>query len=168
MKSNNDSEPLNQALTIMKQEVRENILCKKGAIGRVEDHQLEDIMESLKEILSPENFSAVYLLENEDFGHVVYFESLLQKMYEDVKETVDPALIPNLIHIRSTHNSSKVVSFHEADYHELDLCLPDPSLLDVVGQPDDSILEFSDRIQTSQEATAWLENQPDMQHDFRA
>jgi hypothetical protein len=167
MKGNNESELLNRAFTVMKQEVRENIVSTKGAIGRVEDHQLEDIMVSLREILSPEDFSAVCLLENVDFGHMVYFEALLQKMYEDANETVDPVLIRNLIQIRSTHNSSEVFSFHEADY-KLDLCFPDPSLLDVVGQSDDSILEFSDRIQTSQDATAWLDNQPDMKHDFRA
>jgi hypothetical protein len=137
-------------------------------MGRVEGHQLEDIMMSLQEILSPEDFSAVCLLENVDFCHMVYFEALLQKMYKDVNKTVDLVLIPNLIQIRSTHNSSKVFSFNEADYHELDLCFLDPSLLDVVGQSDDSILEFSDRIQTSQEATAWLENQLDMKYDFRA
>jgi hypothetical protein len=167
MKNDNKSEPLNQAFTVMKREVSENILSKKGAMGPVEDHQLEDIMVSLREILSPEDFSPVCMLENVDFCHMVYFEVFLQKTYEDVNKTVDPVLIPNLIQIRSTHNSSKVFSFHEADYHELDLCFLDPSLLDVVGQSDDSILEFSDRIQTSQEATEWLDNQLDMKNDFR-
>jgi hypothetical protein len=104
----------------MKQEVKENILIKKkGAIGWVEDHQLEDITVWLREILSPEDFSAVSLLENVNFGHMVYFEGLLQNMYEDENETVDPVLISNLIQIRNTHNSSKVFSFHEVDYHKI-------------------------------------------------
>jgi hypothetical protein len=104
MKINNGSEPLNRAFTVMKQEVRENISSKEGAMGRVEDHQLEDIVLSLSKILSPEDFSAVCLFENVDLAS----EALLQQMYYVEKETVDPILIPNLIQIRSTHNSSKV------------------------------------------------------------
>jgi hypothetical protein len=53
-------------------------------------------MVSLKEILSAEDFSASCQLEEE-----VYFETLLQKIYEAVNKTVDHVLIPNLIQIRS-------------------------------------------------------------------
>jgi hypothetical protein len=125
----------------------------------MEDQQLEDTMVSLREILPPGDFSAVCQLENVNYAHIVYFEALLQKMHQDANEGVDSVLIPNLIQITSTHNSSEVLSFQEADYHELDLSFPDPSLLDVVGQLESSTLEFSDIIQTSQVTTVWLENE---------
>jgi hypothetical protein len=79
-----------------------------------------------------------------DYGNMVYFEALLEKMHKDANEVVDPVLIPNLFQLRGARNSPKVFSFHEADYHNLDLCFPDPFLLDVVEQSDNPTLEFSE------------------------
>jgi len=75
---------------------------------------------------------------------------------------VDPALIPNLIRIRNTHNPSKESCFQDIDHHKSYLCIPDPSFLDVARQTEDFTLEFCDRFQTAQEAIASLQDESDL------
>jgi hypothetical protein len=62
-----------------------------------------------------------------------------------------------LIKIRSDHDPSEKLSLHEADQHELEIRLPE-----VAMQTEDSVLEFSDRIRTAQEAVALLDDWLDL------
>jgi hypothetical protein len=49
---------------------------------RVVENQGEDIMESLREILSPTDFSKICHFKDPCALHVVYFEALLEKVHK--------------------------------------------------------------------------------------